>query len=139
MKFIFGTKKFHDNINRFAFWKCGAITYGITLNEWPDNFKYFVQMSNRENTLFWKHKFLNIYTGYEKPPHSFIYYATLYNIVYLAYWIATIISIPFLVFWFTVLGIFSVDKEDWTFWFSAFTWVIFGLVGIYYLILEFTL
>lgn len=25
MKFIFGTKKFRDSVNRFAFWKCGAI------------------------------------------------------------------------------------------------------------------
>lgn len=32
MKFIFGTKKFRDSVNRFAFWKCGAITYGIILN-----------------------------------------------------------------------------------------------------------
>lgn len=82
MKFIFGTKKFNDRVNRNVFWKCGAITYGIKTRTWGGNFKYFVQMGNRRNTLFWGSKFCNIYTGFEKPPRCFTYYAMLWNMVY---------------------------------------------------------
>lgn len=35
MKFIFGTKKFRDSVNRFAFWKCGE--YTLCDNAIPDS------------------------------------------------------------------------------------------------------
>ena len=140
MKVIFGVKKFNDRINRSVFWKCGAITYGIKTRTFGSDFKYFVQMGNRKNTLFWGYKFCDIYTGYKKPPHCFHYYVTLWNTVYLLYWLATIIVFQLLFFWNTVMGIFSTpDREYWTWWTSTIIWLFFGLLGIYYLIFEFTL
>ena len=140
MKVIFGVKKINDRINRNVFWKCGAITYGIKARKGCGNFKYFVQMSNRRNTLFKASRYCDIYTGYSKPPHSFFYYAALWNMVYLLYWGMTIIVFPLSIFWYTVMGVFSTpDREYWTWWTSAIIWLFFGLLGIYYLIFEFTL
>ena len=140
MKFIFGTKKFNDRVNRNVFWKCGAITYGIKTRTWGGNFKYFVQMGNRRNTLFWGSKFCNIYTGFEKPPRCFTYYAMLWNMVYLLYWFVTIIVLPLSTIWYITMGAFtSPSREYWTWWTSAIIWLFLGLLGIYYLVFEFKL